>query len=122
MWPVRPGMPPLIGGAIGAGNGGGGGGSGGAGTNGLPLHAATAGICMHCGSSGPVGICGVYGLPWHWTASGIVAHRGSFGPVGDSPSVSAQATGNVDKATMTAVTAACFMAAMAHGRMGRSGW
>lgn len=54
MWPGIPGIPPPIGGSIGIGGGAGGGG----GRYGLPTHAALAGICMHCGSSGPVGTGG----------------------------------------------------------------
>jgi len=127
MWPGIPGIsdiPPPIGGSIGIGGGGGGGGGGrGGGTYGLPVHAASAGICMHCGSSGPVGsagggggVGGANGLPTHWATQGIVAHRGSFGPVGMLGSGSAPATGAAVRTKTTAATAILFIATMAQGR------
>jgi len=125
MWPGIPGIsdiPPPIGGSIGIGGGGGGG--GGWGTYGLPMHAASPGICMHCGSSGPVGSAGggggtggANGLPTHWATQDIVAQRGSFGPVGRSESSgSARATEGAHSAKQTAATAILFIATMAHGR------
>lgn len=93
-----------IGGAIGGGaigsigggwttGGGGGAAMGGGGRYGLPRHAASAGMDMHCGSSGPVGGPGgaggaggptQYGPPIHAAYPGFCRHRGSSGPVGRS--------------------------------------
>src|SRR5262245_7482753 len=55
------------------------------------MHAASAGLLMHDGSSGPVGSAGggtagaAYGPPWHTGSVGWLMHAGSSGPVGGSP-------------------------------------
>lgn len=115
--PGIPGIPPPIGGVI-----GGGGGGAGWGRYGLPTHAALAGICMHCVSSGPVGtggkagaVGGAYGLPWHWMASGIVAQRGSSGPLGTPGSGSAPAIGDAASAMKTAAPTADLTLRTPHG-------
>jgi hypothetical protein len=83
-----------IGGGASIGGGGGaisiGGGGGDGGRNGLPTHAASAGLLMHEGSSGPVGGPGggggpcQYGPPSQTGSVGICMHSGSSGPVGAS--------------------------------------
>src|SRR5438045_648592 len=58
---VSKGSPASMGATGGGAMGGGGGGGGGGGTNGLPRHAASAGIVAHTGSFGPVGRGGAAG-------------------------------------------------------------
>ncbi len=115
-----PGMPPIagpvsIGGAIGGGGGGGGMTDGVGGRNGLPTHAASAGLDRHCGSSGPVGDSGSpggvgavggptqYGPPTQAAYPGFCKHRGSSGPVGRSAEKSAAFAGT--RAGTSAITA-----------------